>query len=65
MTNPTDRIEVVVIDGRVRCIYLNDFRIAGAKPYASEVPKYVSFEVPAGEIRGHLKKAKRKPKEAT
>lgn len=54
-----DVIEVVIIGGRVRCIYLNDRRIAGSKPYVSEAQDITTFKVPIGEIRPHLK---RKPR---
>lgn len=55
-----DTLEVVRVGGVVRCIYLNDFRIAGSKPYASENPVYTTFKVPVGEIRQHLKRKSRK-----
>lgn len=51
-----DVIEVVVIGGRVRCVYLNDFRVAGSKPYASERQSITRFKVPVGEIRAQLKR---------
>lgn len=55
-----DVIEVVVIGGKVRCIYLNNFRIAGSKPWADEQQKVTTFKVEAGEIRQHLKRAIKK-----
>lgn len=54
-----DVIEVVIILGQVRCVYLNDRRIAGSKPYASEAQYVTTFKVPVGEIRPYLK---RKPR---
>jgi hypothetical protein len=54
-----DVIEVVVIDGKVRCIYLNDYRIVGSKPYVSEKQHVTKLSVPNGEIRRLLK---RKPR---
>lgn len=54
MTN--DVIEVVMIGGKVRCVYLNDFRIVGSKPWADERQKIERFEVPAGEILKQLKR---------
>ena len=54
-----DVIEVVVIDGKVRCIYLNDYRIVGSKPYVSETQHVTKLSVPNGEIRRLLK---RKPR---
>lgn len=59
MSEPTDKIEVVLISGKVRCLYVNDYRVVGSKPYAYENPEYVSFDVPAGEIRGQLKREPR------
>lgn len=54
-----DTLEVVVIDGKVRCIYLNDYRIVGSKPYASERQSTTKFTVPNGEIRQQLKRKSR------
>lgn len=54
-----DVIEVVIIGGKVRCIYLNDYRIAGSKPYVSENGSVETFKVPLGEIRRNLKRKKR------
>lgn len=54
-----DVIEVVIICGKVRCIYLNDYRIAGSKPYVTEHGSVETFKVPIGEIRRNLK---RKPR---
>lgn len=51
-----DIVEVVVIDGKVRCIYINNYRVAGSKPFVSEKQTTESFKVPAGEIRSHLKR---------
>lgn len=51
-----DVIEVVIIGGRVRCIYLNDYRIAGSKPYVSEAQGITTFKLPVGVIRQHLKR---------
>lgn len=55
-----DVLEVVVIGGKVRCIYLNNFRIVGSKPWADEPQKVTTFKVEAGEIRQHLKRATKK-----
>lgn len=57
-----DTIEVVVIDGKVRCIYLNDYRIVGSKPYVSEPQTVTRFTVPNGEFRAQLKRKPRTPK---
>lgn len=54
-----DTIEVVVIGGKVRCVYLNDFRIAGSKPWADETQKVTTYKIENGEIRKHLKRAPR------
>lgn len=54
-----DTLEVVVIDGRVRCIYLNDYRIVGSKPYVTENQTVTKFTVPNGNIRGQLKRKSR------
>lgn len=51
-----DIIEVIVIDGRVRCVYLNEFRVVGSKPYVTEHQSVTRFKIPAGEIRKHLKR---------
>ena len=57
-----DTLEVVVINGKVRCIYLNDYRIVGSKPYASERQSITKLTLPNGEIRRHLKRKPRTPK---
>lgn len=57
-----DVIEVVVIDGKVRCIYLNDYRIVGSKPYVSEQQQITKLAIPNGEIRRLLKRKARTPK---
>lgn len=57
-----DVIEVVVIDGKVRCIYLNDYRIVGSKPYVSEQQHITKLAIPNGEIRRLLKRKPRTPK---
>lgn len=41
-------VEVQVVmnrDGTIRCIYLNNFRIIGGKPYVSENLAYKTFTV--------------------
>lgn len=55
-----DRVEVVTIGGKVVCVYVNDHRVAGRKPYVSEGGVHTTFKVPIGEIR---QKLKRKPRE--
>lgn len=70
MTN--DVIEVVVIGGKVRCVYLNNFRIVGRKPWADEPQKSKgsrcqpvksgssSSEIQRARIMSDEKEAKRK-----
>ena len=36
---------VVRIGGRLRCIYINDFRVAGGKPYISEGGSYEDIAI--------------------
>lgn len=57
-----DTIEVVFIDGKFRCLYLNDQRIVGSKPYVSERQQITKLTLPNGEIRRHLKRKPRTPK---
>ncbi|MNR56841.1 hypothetical protein D3C85_1774980 [compost metagenome] len=54
-----DILEVVVIDGKVRCVYLNDYRVVGSKPYVSERQTVTRFKVPNGEIRQRLKRKRK------
>lgn len=54
-----DIVDIVIVGGKVRCIYVNDHRIAGSKPYVSESQTTTTFKVPAGEIRKHLKRKSR------
>lgn len=53
-------IDVVLIRGEVRCVYLNDYRIVGSKPYVAENPKYISFTTTEEEISNQFKKEESK-----
>lgn len=48
MAKDCDKIDVTVV-GR-RCVYLNDFRIAGSKPYVSENLPQHSFTITVGDV---------------
>lgn len=58
----SDVIEVVLVKGEIRCIYLNDYRIVGSKAYHSESQETRRYEVPIGKIREKLKRKPRQPK---
>ena len=42
--NTEVEIEVVLINGRVRCAYINNLRVFGDKPYVSEPQKVERFK---------------------
>ena len=44
----SELIEVCIVGKR--CVYINDYRVAGAKPYVSENLPQHSFHVPIKEI---------------
>ena len=44
----SENVEIVIVGKR--CVYINDYRVAGAKPYVSENLPQHSFIVPRDEI---------------
>jgi hypothetical protein len=55
----TKKIELTVVG--TRCVYLNDHRIAGSKPYVSENLSQHSFMVSIDEILAALPMLQVKP----
>lgn len=45
------RLTVVTIQDVVRCVYVNDHRIVGSKPYVSEGGEYRDFFFTLDELR--------------
>lgn len=50
------KLDVVVIKGRVRCVYINDYRVVGGKPYAAEHPQFQTFDVEVDSLKVAMKK---------
>lgn len=46
----TDKTLTVTVVGR-RCVYINDYRVAGSKPYVSENLPSWSFEADINDLR--------------
>ncbi len=45
------QLTIVTIEKRLRCIYLNDYRIIGSKPYVSEGGDYDNHEFTLEDLR--------------
>lgn len=54
----------VVGAGAVRCVYLNDYRIVGSKPYASEELPFRDFKVTLADLENAIPAIRRTPQEA-
>ncbi len=47
----TFECQVVTIKKRVRCVYINNYRIVGSKPYVSEGGEHQNFEFTLDALR--------------
>lgn len=45
-------VELTIVEGR--CVYLNDTRIAGGKPYVSENLQHTHYDVPVDDVLSAL-----------
>lgn len=45
------KLTVVTIKKYIRCIYVNDYRIVGDKPYVSEGGEYKDFDFTLGNLQ--------------
>jgi hypothetical protein len=53
-------LDVVLINGQCRCVYLDEYRIAGSKPYVSENPLYVSFKITTEDLKRAIQERRKK-----
>lgn len=51
MSEPIYELMVCRIGGRTRCVYANNFRIVGSKPYVSEKQDCESFKFTLDDLR--------------
>jgi len=51
-------IEIVLIRGEVRCVYINGYRVAGPKPYVSEDCRTKMFPISDEDMAMALSRAK-------
>lgn len=65
MTKPetTFKLTVVTIKNRLRCVYVNDFRLVGGKPYVSEGGDYKNMEFTLDDLRNAFPELEIKEKE--
>jgi hypothetical protein len=47
----TYKLTIVRIKDKFRCIYLNDYRIIGSKPYVSEGGEYKNYDFTLDDLR--------------
>lgn len=51
-------LTVVRIGGELRCVYVNDYRLVGERPYVSEVGEYEKLEFTLEGLRKAFPKLK-------
>ena len=51
MNSKTYELTIVTIKNKFRCVYLNNYRIVGSKPYFSEGGEYKDYEFTIDELR--------------
>lgn len=51
MRNEEIPLTVIIIKNKLRCIYINDYRIVGEKPYVSEGGTYINLDFTLDDLR--------------